>query len=115
KAQSFYLQAGGKLGSTAPAGGEAFDRYVSDPNKPVPFIAYTALGMPRDYMVGDQRFAATRPDVLVYETEPLEDDLTVAGPVQAELFVASTGTDADFVVKLIDVWPQDAGPDPVAV
>jgi hypothetical protein len=114
RAQSFYLQAGGRLGREAPVGGGAFDRYVSDPNKPVPFIAYTALGMPRDYMVGDQRFAATRPDVLVYETEPLEDDVTVAGPVSVELFVASTGTDADFVVKLIDVWPQDAGPEPVA-
>jgi putative CocE/NonD family hydrolase len=116
KARSFYLQAGGKLGTEAPAAATtAFDRYVSDPNKPVPFIGYTALGMPRDYMVGDQRFAATRPDVLVYETEPLDDDLTVAGPVGVELFVASTGTDADFVVKLIDVWPQDAGPEPVAL
>ncbi len=112
KVQSFYLQAGGKLGSSAPTAADAADRYVSDPNRPVPFIAYTALGMPKDYMVGDQRFAATRPDVLVYETEPLEDDLTVAGPVGVELFVASTGTDADFVVKLIDVWPQDAGPEP---
>ncbi|WP_422012972.1 CocE/NonD family hydrolase [Roseateles sp.] len=115
KLRSFYLQAGGKLAGEAPAAGAtAFDSYVSDPNKPVPFIAYTAMGMPKDYMVGDQRFTATRPDVLVYETEPLEDDLTVAGPVSVELFVASTGTDADFVVKLIDVWPQDAGPEPVA-
>ena len=112
KAQSFYLQAGGKLGTTAPTAAGAADRYVSDPNRPVPFFAYTALGMPKDYMVGDQRFAATRPDVLVYETEPLDDDLTVAGPVSVELFVASTGTDADFIVKLIDVWPQDAGPEP---
>ena len=117
ESRSFYLQAGGKLGPEAPglSGGlPAFDRYVSDPNRPVPFIAYTALGMPKDYMVGDQRFAATRPDVLVYETPPLEEDLTVAGPVGVELFVASSGTDADFVVKLIDVWPQDAGPEPVA-
>ena len=113
RARSFYLQAGGGLGSEAPAAAAA-DRYVSDPNKPVPFIGYAALGMPRDYMVGDQRFAATRPDVLVYETEPLDEDLTVAGPVTVELFVSTTGTDADFVVKLIDVWPQDAGPEPVA-
>ncbi|HEV6968710.1 CocE/NonD family hydrolase [Roseateles sp.] len=110
--RSFYLQAGGRLAPEAPGAAEAFDRYVSDPNRPVPFIGYTALGMPKDYMVADQRFAATRPDVLVYETEPLEEDLTVAGPVGVELFVASTGTDADFVVKLIDVWPQDAGPEP---
>jgi putative CocE/NonD family hydrolase len=112
-ARSIYLQAGGKLSSESPGAATAFDSYVSDPNRPVPFIAYTAMGMPKDYMVGDQRFAATRPDVLVYETEPLEDDLTVAGPVKVELFFASTGTDADFVVKLIDVWPQDAGPEPV--
>ena len=112
RAQSWYLQAGGRLGTSAPTVAGAADSYVSDPNRPVPFIAYTALGMPKDYMVGDQRFAATRPDVLVYETEPLDEDLTVAGPVGVELFVASTGTDADFVVKLIDVWPQDAGPEP---
>jgi putative CocE/NonD family hydrolase len=110
--RSFYLQAGGRLGTEAPGPEPAFDRYVSDPNKPVPFIGFTALGMPRDYMVADQRFAATRPDVLVYETEPLEEDMTVAGPVAVELFAASTGTDADFVVKLVDVWPQDAGPEP---
>jgi putative CocE/NonD family hydrolase len=61
--------------------------------------------MRRDYMTEDQRFAATRPDVLVYETPPLETDLTVAGPVGVTLHVATSGTDADFVVKVIDVYP----------
>jgi putative CocE/NonD family hydrolase len=80
---------------------------VSDPAKPVPFIGYTAPAVPKEYMVADQRFAATRPDVLVYVTEPLEEDLTLAGPVSPRLFVATTGTDSDWVVKLIDVSPPE--------
>jgi putative CocE/NonD family hydrolase len=80
---------------------------VSDPAKPVPFIGYAALAMPEEYMVSDQRFAATRPDVLVYVTEPLEQDLTLAGPVSPKLFVSTTGTDSDWVVKLIDVYPPN--------
>jgi putative CocE/NonD family hydrolase len=63
--------------------------------------------MPEEYMVSDQRFAATRPDVLVYVTEPLEEDLALAGPVSPKLFVSTTGTDSDWVVKLIDVYPPD--------
>jgi uncharacterized protein len=63
--------------------------------------------MAREYMVDDQRFASRRTDVLSYQTEPLEDDLTVAGPVSPQLFVSTTGTDSDFVVKLIDVYPND--------
>jgi uncharacterized protein len=110
KVRSLYLQAGGRLSWTAPGAGKAeFDSYVSDPNKPVPFIGYASLGMPQEYMVADQRFASTRPDVLVYQTEVLEDDVTVAGPVSPRLFVSTTGTDADWVVKLIDVYPADAG------
>ena len=62
-------------------------------------------------MLEDQRFASTRPDVLVYQTEPLAEDVTLAGPIRAELFVSTTGTDADFIVKLIDVYPNDT-PDP---
>nr|WP_310737611.1 CocE/NonD family hydrolase [Mitsuaria sp. WAJ17] len=114
KPRSLYLQAGGKLSWTPPAAGKAeSDSYISDPNKPVPFIGYTALGMPQEYMVADQRFAATRPDVLVYQTEVLEEDLTVAGPVSPRLFVSTTGTDADWVVKLIDVYPPDLGDEPL--
>jgi hypothetical protein len=107
-AVGFYLRAGGRLSREAPAeAGEAFDEYVSDPAKPVPFIEDVNIGMEREYMVADQRFAARRPDVLVYQTEPLEEDLTVAGPITASLSVSTTGTDSDWVVKLIDVYPDD--------
>jgi hypothetical protein len=67
--------------------------------------------MTYEYMTGDQRFAASRPDVLVYQTEPLEDEVTVAGPLTATLYVSTSGTDSDWVVKLIDVYPGDY-PDP---
>jgi putative CocE/NonD family hydrolase len=108
KPRSLYFAAGGRLTFTPPAGGDAgFDSWVSDPAKPVPFIGYTALGMPQEYMVSDQRFAATRPDVLTYRSEVLEEDLTVAGPIVAKLFGSTTGTDGDWVVKLIDVYPAD--------
>ena len=90
-----------------------FDEFISDPAKPVPFTTKTTIGMPSDYMTGDQRFAATRPDVLVYQTPKLDADVTVAGPIEVELFVSTTGTDADWVVKLIDVYPGDhPNPDP---
>jgi putative CocE/NonD family hydrolase len=109
KARTLYFRDGGRLSFEAPAGsdGDAGDSYVSDPAKPVPFVGYTTLGMPEEYMVADQRFAATRPDVLVYVTEPLEEDLSLAGPVSPRLFVSTTGTDADWVVKLIDVYPPE--------
>ena len=67
---------------------------------------------PRSYPVHDQRFAGSRPDVLVYETEPLEEDLTVAGPIATTLHVSTTGTDADWVVKLIDVYPDEVPSQP---
>jgi uncharacterized protein len=101
-----YLQPKGGLSFSAPsAAGEAFDEYVSDPAKPVPNTTEIASSWTTAYMAEDQRFAARRPDVLVYQTEPLEKDLTLAGPLEAELWVSTTGTDADWVVKLIDVNP----------
>jgi putative CocE/NonD family hydrolase len=109
--RSLHLREGGRLSFAASEDAEGFDEYVSDPAKPVPFTAGTAGGMTREHMVDDQRFAATRPDVLVYQTEPLEQDLTVAGPITPSLIVSTTGTDADWVVKLIDVYP-DSFPDP---
>ncbi len=84
-----------------------FDEYVSDPVHPVPVIGEIGQGMARDYMTYDQRFAAQRPDVLTYMTEPLDHDITVSGPVTPKLKVATSGTDSDFVVKLIDVYPFD--------
>jgi putative CocE/NonD family hydrolase len=107
-AQRFYLSAGGAIAATPPAEqGAAFDEYPSDPNRPVPYVNTLATGMRRDYMADDQRFAATRPDVLVYESAPLASDLTIAGPIGVTLHVATTGTDADWVVKVIDEYPND--------
>jgi putative CocE/NonD family hydrolase len=106
--KSLYLCPGGKLAfapAAAPAG--ACDEYVSDPAKPVPVIGHIGSGMPGNYMTEDQRFASCRPDVLVYETEPLDHDVTIAGPVSPALAVSTTGTDSDFDVKLIDVYPDD--------
>jgi putative CocE/NonD family hydrolase len=101
-----YLQSGGRLSLTPPSADGGADAFLSDPAKPVPFIEQVAIGMTREYMTADQRFAGRRPDVLVYQTEVLKEDLTVAGPLHPELFVATTGTDADWVVKLIDVYPD---------
>ncbi len=105
--RTLYLRAGGKLSFEAPTEAAGFDEYISDPAKPVPVINSTAIGMTREYMVEDQRFAATRPDVLVYATEPLKEDVVVAGPMTASLHVSTSGTDSDFIVKLIDVYPDD--------
>jgi len=102
-----YFQPGGGLAWAAPSEKESKDQYVSDPAHPVPYVGYvTEADPPQRYMDDDQRFAATRPDVLVYETEPLTEDVTVVGPVRPRLKIASTGTDADFDVKLIDVYPD---------
>ena len=102
-----YLAEDGKVSfvSAAEAHGH-FDEYVSDPRKPVPYTSETRLSTVREYMIEDQRFAASRPDVLVYQTPALEDDLCFSGPVRPHLFISTTGTDADFVVKLIDVYPD---------
>jgi uncharacterized protein len=102
--RTLYLRAGRKLAFDPPAesGATAFDEYVSDPARPVPYLARPATGMPGEYMTEDQAFVAARPDVLVYETAPLTEPLTVAGPVGVSLTVSTTGTDGDFVVKLID-------------
>ncbi|MGH9944340.1 MAG: CocE/NonD family hydrolase [Pyrinomonadaceae bacterium] len=106
---SLYFHPNGKLSFTPPdARGQHFDEYVSDPARPVPFTDKIAIGMTREYMVDDQRHAARRPDVLVYQSDVLDRDVTIAGPITPSLFVSTTGTDSDFVVKLIDVYPDDA-------
>jgi putative CocE/NonD family hydrolase len=107
---ALYFDAQGKLSWNAPKA-TGFDEYVSDPDRPVPVIGEIGQGMPGDYMTYDQRFASQRPDVLVYQTDPLDRDMTIAGPVTPTLHVSTTGTDSDFVVKLIDVYPADY-PDP---
>jgi putative CocE/NonD family hydrolase len=107
KTRALYFHSGGKLSLEPPSATEGLDEYVSDPAHPVPFVNYISTSVPQRYMVDDQRFAARRADVLVYQTEPLEEDVTIAGPVSPKLKVASTGTDSDFVVKLIDVYPDN--------
>ena len=104
---TLYFSSAGRLSDGAPTdeGREAFDEYTSDPNRPVPFLGYIVGGMTSDYITEDQRFASERPDVLTYETEPLDDDLIIAGPIKVSLNVSTTGTDSDFVVKLVDVYP----------
>jgi putative CocE/NonD family hydrolase len=107
--RSIYLHEGGKLSFERPANSaQPFDSYVSDPWKPVPYTAEIRTIEGHLFMIEDQRFAAMRPDVLVYQSEPLTEDFTVAGPIKAELEVATSGTDADWVVKLIDVYPGNA-------
>jgi uncharacterized protein len=109
--RGLYLGSGGRLSFDAAAGEPGFDEYISDPDKPVPVIGYVGEGMPGDYMTADQRFASERPDVLTYQTAPLDHDVTVAGPIAPRMRVSTSGTDSDFDVKLIDVYPNDY-PDP---
>src|SRR5207244_2214420 len=110
-ARKLYLRPGGRLAFDAPAESDAADSYVSDPRKPVPYTAEVTTTEGHLFMVEDQRFVAGRPDVLVYETPPLAEPLTIAGPIDVTLNIATTGTDGDWIVKLIDVYPGNA-PDP---
>lgn len=109
---SLYLHASGRLSFEPPTDNEnSYDEYVSDPAKPVPYVDQPSTGLDSSYMYGDQTFAARRSDVLTYKTDPLPQDVTVAGPIDVRLQVSSSGTDSDFDVKLID--EDDAhGPSP---
>jgi uncharacterized protein len=112
EAKMLYFHANGGLSFDPPtesssAESSSFDEYVSDPAKPVPFVNYVAQDVPQEYMVSDQRFAANRTDVLVYQTPVLQEDVTIAGPIMPRLFVSTSETDSDFDVKLIDVYPTD--------
>lgn len=103
-----YLGADGALTETAPTQ-DAKDNYVNDPAMPTPYLADLATGgRTREYMIDDQRWADSRPDVLTYRGTTLNHDMTVAGPIDVDFFVSTTGTDADFVVKVIDIWPANA-------
>ncbi len=104
---SLYLRANGALALEPPAErGAVFDEYVSDPARPVPYTAEIRHWYNGGFMVEDQRFASRRPDVLVYRTEPLASDLTAAGPVDVDFVVSTSGTDCDWIVKVIDVFPD---------
>jgi len=100
-----FFQPGGGL-AFAPGAATGFDEFIADPARPVPFLNERHIGMPVHYMTADQRFVASRSDVLVYQTEPLREDLTVAGPLRVHLEVSTTGTDADWVAKVVDVYPE---------
>ena len=103
-----YFAAAKKLSFQPGAGtGNAFTEYISDPANPVPYTAGKYRARNNEYMAEDQRFAAKREDVILFETEALEKDLTLAGKILADLFVSISGTDADFIVKLIDVLPEN--------
>jgi putative CocE/NonD family hydrolase len=114
KSRRLYLLADGRLGFEAPATGTgSYDEYVSDPAKPVPYRPRPnlALGAPDsgwgEWLVDDQRHAASRTDVLVYQSEPLKEPLRIAGQPIAHLFASTSGSDSDWVVKIIDVWPDE--------
>ncbi len=105
KDSALYLTANGGLSFEMPRA-VGYAEYVSDPMKPVPYTQKITQNYPRDFMTEDQRFASSRPDVLVFQTEPLDEEVTVAGDIKPSLFISSSGTDSDFVVKLIDVFPE---------
>ena len=114
KSRSLYLLSGGRLSFDAPvAGADNYDEYVSDPAKPVPYRPRPNLPMSApdsgwgEWLVDDQRHASTRTDVLVYQTEPLTEAVRIAGEPIARLFASTSGTDSDWVVKIIDVWPEE--------
>ncbi len=106
---ALYFHSNGRLSfdkeSSSPS---EYDEYLSDPGKPVPYTNEISNNRGTGYMIEDQRFASRRPDVLVYQTKALKDEVTLAGPIVADLVVSTTGTDADFIVKLIDVYPDQA-------
>jgi putative CocE/NonD family hydrolase len=109
--KNIYFQKDGGLSFDKPKeeSRNAHDGYISDPAKPVPFLLKIRMNpYATDYIQGDQRYASTRPDVLVYQSEVLDKDITIAGPIMANLFASTSGTDSDWFVKLIDVYPYEA-------
>jgi putative CocE/NonD family hydrolase len=105
--RNLYLHANGKLAFDPPSAGDSpSDEFVSDPANPVPYVEHPPTELGSEYMYADQRFATARADVLTYRTEPLDSDVTVAGPITVRLQVSSSGTDSDFIVKVIDEYPN---------
>jgi putative CocE/NonD family hydrolase len=106
QSRQIYMQPNGGLSWNKPSGSGTFTQYTSDPSRPVPYTEDVHLERTREYMTDDQRFAARRPDVAVFQTDVLAEDVTLGGPLYADLFASLSTTDADFVVKLIDVFPD---------
>lgn len=112
RTRQLYFRENGRLSFAHPEPGlDEYDEYWNDPAKPVPYTNEITRWYNPAFMLEDQRFAARRPDVLVYTTDPLEEDLTIAGPITADLIVSTSGSDCDWIVKVIDVFPNDT-PDP---
>jgi putative CocE/NonD family hydrolase len=107
QSSDLYLTQDGALSWGAPTGSGGYREYISDPANPVPYTSETRHWYNPAFLCQDQRFAASRSDVLVYQTEPLTDSVTLAGPIAASLFVSTSGTDSDWVVKVIDVYPAN--------
>jgi len=108
RARSLYLHEGGGLSFEAPSKSNTeFDEYVNEPQKPVPYTNEVTHWYNAAYMLEDQRFASRRPDVLVYRTASLDKDVTIAGPITVDLLASTSGSDCDWVVKVIDVFPDD--------
>ena len=108
KSENFYLQSDGSISKTASKNKNSFSKYVNDPNKPVPFTQDISISMGTLYKVEDQRFASRRPDVITFQTEILNDELTFVGAITAHISGSTSGTDCDWVVKVIDVYPDSA-------
>jgi hypothetical protein len=109
--KNLYFHSDEAASFKAPMSKTDFDEYVSDPMNPVPYTEDVHTNRTEAYMTDDQRFASRRPDVMVYQTDVLNEDITLTGPLTADLFVSTTGTDADYVVKLIDVLPPNTKAD----
>jgi putative CocE/NonD family hydrolase len=105
--KAVYLSAGGKLDWNKPVVKDSYTEYTSDPSKPVPYTEDVHYNRTREYMTDDQRFASRRPDVLTFKTDILTEDVTVTGVMTADLLTSISTTDADFVVKLIDMFPDN--------
>ncbi len=104
--KNLFINAANKLSFKAPTS-DGYDEYISDPSHPVPYTEDVHQHRTKEYMTDDQRFASRRTDVLTYQTEILQDDISVAGPVIADIAASISTTDADFVVKIIDVFPDN--------
>ena len=104
--EKIYLKDKNELSAQAPVNESGYDEYTSDPAHPVPYTEQVHFNRTREYMTNDQRFASRRPDVLTYRTQVLKEDLTIGGPVVADLKTSISTSDADFVVKVIDVLPD---------
>ncbi|MBL4716307.1 MAG: X-Pro dipeptidyl-peptidase [Bacteroidetes bacterium] len=107
ESRNLYLNSNGTLSFEAPKDQNSYNEFISNPAKPVPFTEATAIGMTREYMTDDQRFASKRTDVLTYQTDILEWDMTLAGPLLVNLKISTSETASDWIVKLIDVYPDD--------